>query len=47
MHLEITSLKHWQKIADELDLGEPIPLFLTQTYKEWLSENPNGYIISE
>lgn len=46
MEVEIKSLKHWQEIFDELELAAPVPLFLTQTYKEWLQENPNGYTIS-
>ncbi len=45
MQLEITSLQHWRQVYEDLELEAPVPLILTQTYKEWLLENPQGYVI--
>ena len=47
MQLEIMSLQHWQQVYMDLELEEPIPLTLMQTYKEWLIENPRGYVIND
>ena len=47
MQIEIKSLKHWQEIFHELEIGTPGLLVLTQTYKEWLIENPNGYLVTD
>ena len=40
------SLKDWLNAAPEI-FYESHPLQLTQTYQQWLEENPNGYMCTD
>jgi hypothetical protein len=43
MNTEIRSLEEWQQHSTDF-ASKTIPLTLFQTYKEWLSENPEGFV---
>jgi hypothetical protein len=43
VQIEIKPFQHWQEVYDELDLGNPTPLYLSRTYSEWLKEYPDAY----
>lgn len=45
MYQNIESFKEWQEAGFHvLDNETPLILVLTQTYQEWLRENPEGCI---
>jgi len=45
MQQEAESYKEWQEAGFHInDIESPQTLSLSQTYQEWLRENPEGYI---
>ena len=42
--VNITSLSEWKEFIKGKVFEEPGDLTLHQTYREWLAENPRGYV---